>query len=157
VLLGGGIGVAPLLFMAQSMKTRMFQFMMGFGSASEIIAVDHVAGHRMELSVATDDGTRGHAGPVTDLLERYLKKHKSKKQAISLFACGPKPMLKRVAEMTMDRGISCQLSLEASMACGLGACQGCAVKASSNEDRTYYHVCRDGPVLPVQAIDWDAL
>ena len=59
--------------------------------------------------------------------------------------------------MALDKVLPCQASLEAAMACGLGACQGCAIKASSSENRAYYHVCADGPVFPVQSIDWDSL
>ena len=66
-------------------------------------------------------------------------------------------LLKKVAAAALDRDLPCQASLEAAMACGLGACQGCAVKASSSENRAYYHVCADGPVFPVRAIDWDSL
>ena len=157
VLVAGGIGVAPLAFLAQSMKAKAFPFFMGFGSAGEIIDLEHLSGSRMEISIATDDGTAGHAGPVTDLLETFLKSKKAKGKNLSLCTCGPKPMLKRIAEMAEHHKVLCQFSLEANMACGLGACQGCAVRASSNEKNPYVLVCRDGPVFPVHAIDWEAL
>jgi len=66
-------------------------------------------------------------------------------------------MLRKVAAMALERELPCQASLEAAMACGLGACQGCAIKASANEKRAYYHVCADGPVFPVQSIDWNSI
>jgi len=157
VLVGGGIGIAPLAFLAQTMKAKAFPFLMGFGNAGEIIDLEHLSGGRMEISIATDDGTQGHAGPVTDLLENFLKSKKAKVRSTSLYACGPKPMLKRIAQMAGNRKMSCQFSLEANMACGLGACQGCAVRASSKETQSYSLVCRDGPVFPLHAIDWDAL
>jgi dihydroorotate dehydrogenase electron transfer subunit len=157
VLVAGGIGVAPLAFLAQSMKAKAFPFLMGFGSAGEIIDLEHLSGGRVEISIATDDGTAGHGGPVTDLLETFLKSKKAKGKNLSLFTCGPKPMLKRIAEMARYHKVLCQFSLEANMACGLGACQGCAIRASSDEENPYVLVCRDGPVFPAHAIDWEAL
>ena len=152
VLVGGGIGVAPLFFLSQSLTGRRVEFMMGFRSAKDIIRPhdDEAPNHR--LSISTDDGTEGHAGLVTNLLGIFLEKNKT--QSMCLFACGPRPMLKQVAKMAMVRGVPCQVSLESAMACGLGACQGCAVKASENGTRSYYHVCQDGPVFPIQSIDW---
>jgi dihydroorotate dehydrogenase electron transfer subunit len=157
VLVAGGIGVAPLAFLAQSMKAKAFPFLMGFGSAGEIIDLENLSGGRVEISIATDDGTAGHGGPVTDLLETFLKSKKAKGKNLSLCTCGPKPMLKRIAEMARHHKVLCQFSLEANMACGLGACQGCAIRASSDEKNPYVLVCRDGPVFPVNAIDWEAL
>ncbi|MFH1124984.1 MAG: dihydroorotate dehydrogenase electron transfer subunit [Pseudomonadota bacterium] len=157
LLVGGGIGVAPLFFLAQSLKERKFQFLMGFRSVAEIISLDHAVGRKGEVLIATDDGTEGHVGFVTDLLEMALEGSRAQKRSIALFTCGPKPMLRRVAQMAADRKISCQASLEATMACGLGACQGCAVKAASKEERPYYHVCQEGPVFPREVIDWDRL
>jgi len=157
LLIAGGIGVAPLFFLAQTMKTRDIEFMMGFGSSNEIIDLNKIEALNTNVSIATDDGTAGHYGPVTDLLEAYLNQHITGKDSLSLFSCGPVPMLKRVVDMALDGGISCQSSLEAFMACGLGSCQGCAVKAASKESREYYHVCRDGPVFPIHSVDWKIL
>ncbi|MFH1351098.1 MAG: dihydroorotate dehydrogenase electron transfer subunit [Pseudomonadota bacterium] len=156
LLVAGGIGMAPLFFLAQALKTRNnpFQFMVGFRSSTEIIPIGQVVGHPIELSIATDDGTEGHAGPVTDLLTEYLDQHERDIGSVSVYTCGPLPMLKKVAALVADRNIPCQVSLEAAMACGLGACQGCAVKSSHAEKRDYYHVCKDGPVFPVQNIEW---
>jgi len=157
LLVAGGIGVAPLFFLAQSMKSTHVQLMMGFGSASEIIPIEEDAGLSMDVSIATDDGTAGYAGPVTELLESYLKEQEANKESLSIFTCGPVPMLKKIATMALENDISCQASLETNMACGIGACQGCAIKASSDEKRSYYHMCKDGPVFSVQSIDWNSL
>jgi dihydroorotate dehydrogenase electron transfer subunit len=157
ILVGGGIGVAPLCFLAQSLGRTKAEFMMGFASAKAILRLKHIRTTHIKISLSTDDGTKGHAGFVTDLLDKYLKKRGLDKGALSLFACGPKLMLKKVAQIASGYRLSCQVSLEASMACGLGACQGCAVKASQMEGRPYYHVCEDGPVFEAGAIDWDNL
>ena len=156
LLVAGGIGIAPLLFLIQNMNSRSVHLMAGFGTADEIIGIDQLSDLPVNVSIATDDGTVGHGGPVTELVEAFLRDRNPDKHALSIFACGPKPMLKKVAAAALDRDLPCQASLEAAMACGLGACQGCAVKASSIEDRAYYHVCADGPVFPVRSIDWDS-
>lgn len=152
VLVGGGIGVAPLLFLAQSLGARKVEFMMGFRTIQEIIRLDDFEGPIQNVSLATDDGTEGHAGFVTDLLLTFLEEHKGR--SLSLFACGPRPMLKKVAETAMKRGIPCQVSLESAMACGFGVCQGCAVKASAQGSATYHYVCQNGPVFSAESIDW---
>lgn len=155
VLVAGGIGVAPLFFLARSLKARNLEFMMGFRSAGDIIRLDDPRPPDHKYSISTDDGTEGHPGIVTDLLLLYLKKIKG--LAVSLFACGPRPMLKKVAETATAHGLPCQVSLEAAMACGFGVCQGCAVKAHPQAPRSYHYVCQDGPIFPVHAIDWKAL
>jgi len=157
LLIGGGIGVAPLFFLSQTLKAIDIEFMMGFGSSKEIIDMNGIVVLNANVSIATDDGTVGHNGLVTDLLEEYLKKHVAKKDSFSIFTCGPVPMLKRVVDIAIHGSIPCQSSLEAFMACGLGACQGCAIKADSKESREYYHVCRDGPVFPIQSLDWKSI
>jgi dihydroorotate dehydrogenase electron transfer subunit len=155
VLLAGGIGVAPLFYLAQSLGTRSVEFMMGFRTAREIIRPDHFHGSNYNLSLATDDGTEGRQGFVTDLLPPFLEAHKG--LSLSLFACGPKAMLKKVAEAAMFYRIPCQVSLESTMACGFGVCQGCAVKASPGESRSYHYVCQNGPVFSVESIDWSKI
>lgn len=155
LLVGGGMGVAPLVFLAETMNERDLIFMMGFGSASEIITTEEVLTASVPIAISTDDGTEGHHGPVTDLLEQYVNQHGA--GSVGVFACGPKSMLKKVAAMTAALRVPCEVSLESYMACGLGACQGCAVKAAQEKERSYFHVCKEGPVFQAPAIDWDHL
>jgi dihydroorotate dehydrogenase electron transfer subunit len=152
LLVGGGIGMAPLVFLDQFHGEKGVTFLVGCRSAKDIISPQRIIGDAMGFLVATDDGTKGHHGPVTDLLDEFLRKNP---EEAAVYACGPKPMLRKVAEMTAALRIPCQVSLEAHMACGLGACQGCAVKASRNSDRSYVYVCREGPVLEAEEIDWE--
>lgn len=156
LLVAGGMGTAPLLFLAQAIESRDMIFMAGYRSADEILSMDEIGLSNIEPSISTDDGTAGHKGPVTELLEAQLSINSAGAPPV-VFACGPLPMLKRVARHAIDHNIPCQVSLETTMACGIGACQGCAVKSSSPEIRPYYHVCQDGPVFDVKAIDWKAL
>ena len=155
LLVAGGIGIAPLLYLTQTMAEKRYRLLAGFRTAAAIIDGRATGGELIDVTIATDDGTEGHHGPVTDLLEEHLAASASRGNSPIVYACGPKGMLKKVAAMTLTNGIACQVSLEAHMACGLGACQGCAVKATAREERSYYHVCADGPVLPARAVDWD--
>jgi len=158
MLVSGGIGVAPLFYLAQAMKTGDVEFMAGFNSSREIIDANQISNLQLNISLATDDGTTGYAGTVTDLLTNYLDQNHVKNGSFYLYACGPLPMLKSVVSIAYDRDITCQVSMEASMACGLGACQGCAVKAYALEGQTHYHqVCKDGPVFPANVLDWNSI
>lgn len=151
ILVSGGIGIAPLIFLAQKMKDREMKFLSGYRSVKEMVPIEWAGLSGIHDYVSTDDGTMGHQGPVTDLFETAI--NESQDRAF-VFSCGPFPMLKKVAEITLEREILCQVSVETHMACGLGACQGCAVRASSQENRTYFHVCQDGPVFDARSLDW---
>ena len=155
VLVAGGIGVAPLYFLARSIKQNPMEFMAGFGSIKEIIPHEHITDQSLNISIATDDGSQGYSGMVTGLLDGYLEKKIKDNKKLIIYACGPLPMLKKISSIASDRNIPCQVSLESLMACGLGACQGCAVRMFSPDNQiSYGHVCKDGPVFPSQAVDW---
>jgi dihydroorotate dehydrogenase electron transfer subunit len=155
ILVAGGIGIAPIIFLAGVIGRDDALFMAGFRTADEIVDFEACGLSGFAVSIATDDGTVGHLGFVTDLLERRLGK--TKKNDPSVFVCGPAPMLKKVAAIIQDRGIPGQVSLEAYMACGVGACQGCAVKASSIEKHVYLSVCEQGPVFRAASLDWSSM
>jgi dihydroorotate dehydrogenase electron transfer subunit len=155
LLVAGGIGIAPLLFLASAQGGRPFRLMAGFGSGPEIIPVEEISSVPLDVDISTDDGSAGHAGLVTDLLEGWLRRESEEKPFI--YTCGPKPMLRKIASIAAGLGLRCQASLESAMACGLGACQGCAVKSAPGEGRPYYHVCKDGPVFDIHQMDWEAL
>lgn len=161
LLVGGGIGLAPLFFLAQILNRefsgRPFALLAGFSTAEEALNTGIVSHLPMKLEIATDDGSAGHFGPVTDLLESRLRSRGPGEGPGTVFACGPPAMLKRVAEITTKAGAACQVSLESAMACGLGACLGCAVKAAEGGETTYVHVCREGPVFPAGSVDWGAV
>ena len=97
------------------------------------------------MLTATDDGTLGHHGFVTELLDEILQKVKQ------VYVCGPLPMMRIVALKCRDANVSCQVSLETHMACGLGACLGCTFPA---REGGYKHVCKDGPVLSANEVEW---
>jgi dihydroorotate dehydrogenase electron transfer subunit len=155
ILVAGGIGAAPLYFLATALKNKPVTFMAGFATAGDIIPFQDIAGQPMDISIATDDGSEGYSGFVTGLLEEYLDKNNDETVDMTIYTCGPMQMMKRVSSIASSRGIKCQVSLEALMACGLGACQGCAVKTIPQDNAApYRHVCKDGPVFQSQLIDW---
>jgi dihydroorotate dehydrogenase electron transfer subunit len=153
-LVGGGLGIAPLFFMAERFAGRDMIMVTGARTARELISPKHLD---MELAplVATDDGTDGFKGTALDLFKMSLIKASGGPKA--LFACGPLPMLKGLWAIASAENISCEVSLEASMACGLGACQGCAVRAANGQPGPYSLVCRDGPVFEASTLNWEAL
>ncbi|MDZ7697169.1 MAG: dihydroorotate dehydrogenase electron transfer subunit [Deltaproteobacteria bacterium] len=162
LLVAGGMGIAPLGFLAQRVDSPRHLFT-GYGSADQIISMEDLGLSQIDARVATEDGTAGHHGMVTDLLLAHIETPASHQEkpgkgaGTVVYACGPLPMLKAVAALALKEGISCQVSLESVMACGLGACQGCAVRAAPESQRQYHHVCQDGPVFDVRALDWDGI
>jgi dihydroorotate dehydrogenase electron transfer subunit len=106
----------------------------------------------VETYVSTDDGSLGEEGFVTRVLERKLAKY----PCAEVYACGPIPMLAAVAELCNARKVPLQVSLEAHMACGVGACLGCVVKGAGHSDQqpNYLCTCKDGPVFSAGQLDW---
>jgi dihydroorotate dehydrogenase electron transfer subunit len=105
----------------------------------------------IEIHLATDDGSYGHHGLVTGPLLEWLEQHDTPRSQIILYACGPEPMLKAVAQIGMELGIDSQVSMERRMACGINLCQGCAVElkpvCTCQTETTYKMCCQDGPVF----------
>ncbi|HEX8958243.1 MAG TPA: hypothetical protein VF770_00305, partial [Solirubrobacterales bacterium] len=170
ILVGGGIGVAPLAllrrhFVERGIPTRV---LLGFrdeahsgglddlfacrkpsrGASHDLIPSSASRGRSLcpETALASDDGHVGHRGYVTDLLEAMLAGDDAASAAV--YACGPPAMLDAVAALCASRGVACELAMEAPMACGYGACHGCAVPASGGG---YRRLCIDGPVVRVGA------
>ena len=145
VLVGGGIGVPPLLAAAEQLGESAV-LAAGFRSADGVILVKDFEALGCRTLVATDDGSAGHHGPVTELLRDL--------PFDAAFACGPKPMLRAVAGIARERGVPCWVSMEERMACGIGACLGCAIKLRGENGAYYGHVCKDGPVFDAGQIVW---
>lgn len=152
-IIGGGMGIAPMLFLTgkllQQEKLPNIRLLLGARNKNELYIANEFTEMGITPHIATDDGSEGHHGLVTDLLEETL----AEKTAWAVYACGPHPMLKAVAGICKKRGRPCQVSLETMMACGLAACLGCTV-TSSNQEQPYLHVCKDGPVFEAGDIQW---
>lgn len=149
VFVGGGIGVPPLLAAAKQYGQNA-SAILGFRSAGAVILDKDFLSSGASVTVCTDDGTYGFHGVVTAPLKERL----SKNGCAVVYACGPKPMLKAVAELCGEKGIKCYVSMEERMACGVGACLCCACKVKENGGEHYKHVCKDGPVFDASAIVW---
>ncbi len=154
-LVAGGIGVAPLLFLASRITKHSPRLLIGYRSQNEIIDISGFDLGGVEIVLATEDGSTGYHGVVTDLLASELNRLGGAPSVVC--TCGPPAMMQKVSEICLKEGIPCQVSLEAAMACGVGACLGCAVRNASATDGSYYHVCKDGPVFDAMMIEWESL
>ncbi|MCI7473734.1 MAG: dihydroorotate dehydrogenase electron transfer subunit [Clostridiales bacterium] len=148
LLVGGGIGVPPLLGQA-AFTARNSTAVLGFRSADRAMLVEDYRDYCEAVYLCSDDGSLGRHGFVDAQLKDILEKDKN---FTAVLACGPKPMLKNVAKVAAEYGVPCQVSLEERMACGVGACLGCAVQMA---DGTMKHVCKDGPVFDAKEVDWN--
>lgn len=152
VLVGGGCGAPSMLYLAKMLKAagHRTDIVLGAKNACSILeseAMMHVASH---LYICTDDGSAGIQGTVIAGLEQAL----TDTQKPMIFACGPEPMLRAIAAFAMKRDIRCQVSLEARMACGFGACVGCVTAVREGEEMVYKKVCKDGPVFEASSLVW---
>jgi dihydroorotate dehydrogenase (NAD+) catalytic subunit len=143
ILVGGGIGIAPLALLRRKFAERNIptRVLLGFRDEAHSGGLDDIFSC-CEIKLASDDGYRGHHGYVTDLLATMLEGDDARSAAV--YACGPPPMLDAVADLCLDRNVPCELAMESPMACGFGACFGCAVPCG---DGTYLRLCVDGPVV----------
>jgi NAD(P)H-flavin reductase len=137
LLAGGGVGIAPLAIWQDELLAAGVEAVALLGFRDR----EHADGAALlaRVRVATDDGSVGHHGPVTELLGDALERD----PAAQVYACGPPAMLEAVRALCERRGASCELALEAGMACGFGACFGCVVPTREG----YVRLCVDGPVL----------
>jgi dihydroorotate dehydrogenase electron transfer subunit len=142
ILVGGGIGVAPLAIWRRQLLAAGIpaRVLLGFRDRANSGGLDLF--DCSEIRLASEDGHTGHRGYVTDLLAVLLEGDDAPSAAV--YACGPPAMLEAVRTMCADRGVACELAMEAPMACGFGACFGCAIPLSSGG---YMRLCVDGPVV----------
>ncbi|MEW5783672.1 MAG: dihydroorotate dehydrogenase electron transfer subunit [Bacillota bacterium] len=146
LLVGGGIGMAPLYFLAGQRRQAdlPFELLIGAASAAELPPHDYFCRCGFLPLVATEDGSRGVKGTAIDLLEQRLR---TGGEAVRLYACGPPAMLSRVVDLGRSYGLPTHISLEAHLACAVGACLGCSFPFKKNGQIEYRRVCRDGPVF----------
>jgi len=151
ILVGGGTGIASLYDLArQASKRARVSVLLGARTAAEMMGRAEFEDLEVDLQIATDDGSDGTEGFVTNLLEREI----ARESPARVYACGPTPMMRRAAEITAESGLPCLVSLENRMACGFGVCLGCAVPRSGEG---YHLVCRDGPVFESGELSWEGL
>ena len=174
LLVSGGMGVGPLLHLAgvltDDFPTIEVTAFAGVSTAKELpferrldeisqqigFSVPEFARYGVESSLATDDGSAGYEGFVTDCFSQWLGQHNPAAEDVIIYSCGPEAMLARVAQIAQQRNIDCQVSTERLMACGIGLCQGCAVecKVDGSEKTVYKMCCKDGPVFDSREVVW---
>ena len=137
VLVGGGFGVAPLLGILEKAEDCEMNFIIGARSKNLIFGKDWAEKLGAQVLISTDDGSCGEKCFATELLEKVLVEQKIDK----VFSCGPELMMKRVAEICVEKNVACELSLERFMKCGIGVCGSCAM------DDSGWCACSDGPVI----------
>jgi dihydroorotate dehydrogenase electron transfer subunit len=157
ILVAGGIGVAPLMFLAQKLAKRKPIILIGARTKKDILCDKEFKDLGCEVRIATDDGSKGYKGFVTDLLKNVgapfmapVDTGFDKSNPYVIYTCGPKPMMKAVTNIAARHRVPCQVLLEEYMACGVGVCLGCPVMTKDG----YKMVCRDGPVFEAGEIIW---
>jgi dihydroorotate dehydrogenase electron transfer subunit len=156
VLVGGGVGVPPMVMLASThtATTEKLEAIVGARTRHDLIGVSEFAAMGITAEVSTDDGSAGHHGRVTDLLEARLQ---SATDAMpTVYSCGPFLMLRAVAALCERYAAPCQVSLEENMPCGVGICNGCVVPVigAGDDYGRYRRICVEGPVVWAHEIDW---
>jgi dihydroorotate dehydrogenase electron transfer subunit len=167
LLVSGGMGAGPLQHLAKILTSDFPHIdVIAFAGAKTVkelpfkrrldkiaqqldFSLPEFATYGVKSLVATDDGSAGFAGPVTDCLSEWLGKSDLAGESMIIYSCGPEAMLARMAEIAKERNINCQMSMERRMACGIGICQSCAVecRVASSAETIYKLCCEDGPVF----------
>ena len=151
-LVGGGIGIAPLLFLARRIlkKSEPFSVRVFLGARTKeeiVFLAEEFESMGLSVETTTEDGSFGKQGLVTELMGDLQQE-----KPVMIYGCGPYPMLRAVANICRKNSWGCQVSLETMMACGLAACLGCAVQRA--DMKGYVHVCKDGPVFDMDDVAW---
>jgi dihydroorotate dehydrogenase electron transfer subunit len=146
VLIGGGVGIAPLIFLARALAGAQIRPIALYGGRSDRdLPLDDELSDLCDLHIATEDGSRGTHGRVTNLLDGVLGPD------VEVYTCGPDRMMAAVAQVCAERDIPCEASLETPMACGYGVCLGCPVRTTEGH---YFYACTHGPCTDARRVDW---
>lgn len=164
ILVAGGCGAAPMHFLSdwtcKKFGCDKVTVLVGARSDDAVLCYSEFVSHGVDIKVATEDGSSGFKGFVTQLLDEQLSA-RDQATEVRVYACGPMPMLREVARVCQKQNVdTCQVSLESNMACGLGVCMGCIVKGcdshdESCEDWKYNRICTDGPVFDARELVWE--
>ena len=150
-IIGGGIGIFPLYELTKELKSKTsVNVYLGFRNKDLVTSEKPFEELGLnKLVITTDDGSYKEKGFAIDFMKQDIKEHRVDK----IFACGPLPMLRAIREYAIKENIPCQISLEENMACGIGACLGCAVKVISGKEERFGHVCKEGPVFNCKDVE----
>ncbi|MBO7336558.1 MAG: dihydroorotate dehydrogenase electron transfer subunit [Lachnospiraceae bacterium] len=150
ILFGGGIGIPPMLGLAEKLNAQGVQVtsVLGYRDSENFLAKEFEKYGK--VIIATDDGSAGFHGNVVQAASEAFPKVQGTGDGTCVFACGPLPMLRGVKGFAKDRGMKCQVSMEERMACGVGACLGCVIRTAEVDEHSNVknkRVCKDGPVF----------
>ena len=151
ILVAGGLGIAPIFAMADSIKKKTPLLFYGSQTKKNIFLMDDFRSMGIDPIVSTDDGSSGRKGNIINVLKKYFTRHESPVTRYVLYACGPEIMLKSLSNLAAEYNIKGYIAMEQNMACGIGTCLGCIVKTKKGHKR----VCKEGPVFPIEEIVWD--
>jgi dihydroorotate dehydrogenase electron transfer subunit len=188
ILVGGGVGIPPMLYLAERLAGRPAVAFCGTlrrellpltvrldtpaapRAFEPTLAIEEFARHGIPTVISTDDGSFGFQGYITQALEHYLDSALSTQHPAPstqhspiLYTCGPEPMMRRVADIALSRGLECQVAAERAMACGMGTCQSCCIRLKkpdpalpplAGKDWCYRLTCTDGPVFQASDLLW---
>ncbi|WP_051351042.1 dihydroorotate dehydrogenase electron transfer subunit [Sulfobacillus thermosulfidooxidans] len=152
ILVGGGVGIPPLYSAAETWISTTPNppfVIIGARKSAWILMEEDFKGLGLAVEVTTDDGSAGHQGTVIGPLEQWLSRHEN----AQVYACGPTPMLKAVANLVQGQ-VTAYLALEQRMGCGIGACLACVVPARGEKGLSYRRVCTEGPVFRAEELMW---
>jgi len=154
-LVGGGYGVAPFALFSRALNEAGIDFHLFYGGrhARELPLVGELERRGIKITLSTDDGTRGEKGRVTAPLLDALASEQGRAR---LYACGPEAMMRAVADIAAGRNLSCEVSLDPWMGCGVGTCLGCVVKIQEAGELSWRHrpACTEGPVFDSKRVIW---
>lgn len=158
-MVAGGVGLAPFATLAESLVQRGTSATLFYGArrGADLFCTDVFDRLGIRLALATEDGSRGDAGFVTGSLERALAARPGS-AAVHLYACGPTPMMRVVAELAVRHQCPCDVSLEQVMGCGMGGCYSCVVRARNGAGEWHFvRSCLAGPVFDSRDLAWEEL
>lgn len=152
LVVGGGRGIAPLYYLAQILRSQgaLVKVFYGGKTLEDLPLKQKIEKDGFDLFCSTDDGSFGFKGLVSDFLEQELKKWNPS----FVFACGPEPMMEKIAKIAQAKKIPAEFSLESIMGCGIGACWGCVRRIKKNDESGWHKVCQEGPVFSADEIIW---
>jgi dihydroorotate dehydrogenase electron transfer subunit len=188
LLVGGGVGIPPMLYLAAALASQSRQAIAFSGAVTRDLLpltitddspvnqndppvprynISEFASHQIPAVITTDDGSFGYRGFVTQALQAYLDQNctgqKPDAPVPTIYTCGPEAMMKRVADIAIQRGIPCQVAVERAMACGMGTCQSCCIRVKKPDpaavplpgsDWCYRLACTDGPIFAATQLLW---
>ena len=154
ILIGGGVGIVSLVPLAEKLKSQKLYIFIGGKTRHDILCKEELQKWTPHIFIATENGSLGFKGTVIDLF-KLRSKDLNPKDLYYLYGCGPYPMLRELAGIDQCRRFISQVSLEARMACGFGACWGCVVK-TQDPKVPYQRVCKEGPVFNLYDICWES-